>query len=131
MKALIVYYSMSGNTEAVAKAIGREIHADLLSLEPEKDYPSSGFKKYFWGGKSAVMAEKPKLKPYQFDANKYDTIIFDLKDVLYVSSSGLRVFLDTDKKMIDTNKTVKFKNVPDSVMEIFDMTGFVGVLNFI
>jgi len=76
MKALIVYYSMSGNTEAVAKAIGREIHADLLSLEPEKDYPSSGFKKYFWGGKSAVMAEKPKLKPYQFDANKYDTIIF-------------------------------------------------------
>lgn len=61
----------------------------------------------------------------------YDTIIFDLKDVLYVSSSGLRVFLDTDKKMIDTNKTVKFKNVPDSVMEIFDMTGFVGVLNFI
>ena len=61
----------------------------------------------------------------------YDTIIFDLKDVLYVSSSGLRIFLDTDKKMIDTNKTVKFKNVPDSVMEIFDMTGFVGVLNFI
>ena len=61
----------------------------------------------------------------------YDTIIFDLKDVLYVSSSGLRVFLDTDKKMIDTNNTVKFKNVPDSVMEIFDMTGFVGVLNFI
>ena len=61
----------------------------------------------------------------------YDTIIFDLKDVLYVSSSGLRVFLDTDTKMIDTNKTVKFKNVPDSVMEIFDMTGFVGVLNFI
>ena len=61
----------------------------------------------------------------------YDTIIFDLKDVLYVSSSGLRVFLDTDKKMIDTNKTVKFKNVPDPVMEIFDMTGFAGVLNFI
>ena len=61
----------------------------------------------------------------------YDTIIFDLKDVLYVSSAGLRVFLDTDTKMIDTNKTVKFKNVPDSVMEIFDMTGFVGVLNFI
>ena len=61
----------------------------------------------------------------------YDTIIFDLKDVLYVSSAGLRVFLDTDTKMIDTNKTVKFKNIPDSVMEIFDMTGFVGILNFI
>ena len=63
--------------------------------------------------------------------DQFDTIIFDLKDVLYVSSSGLRVFLDTDKKMIDTNKTVKFKNVPDPVMEIFDMTGFAGVLNFI
>ena len=77
---------------------------------------------------SASPALSEEVEPLM---EAYDTIIFDLKDVLYVSSSGLRVFLDTDKKMIDTNKTVKFKNVPDSVMEIFDMTGFVGVLNFI
>ena len=76
MKAIIVYYSMGGNTEYAAKKIAEITGADLLRLEPEKEYPSSGFKKFFWGGKSAVMAEKPKLKPYQFDADKYDTIIF-------------------------------------------------------
>ena len=77
---------------------------------------------------SASPALSEEVEPLM---EAYDTIIFDLKDVLYVSSSGLRIFLDTDKKMIDTNKTVKFKNVPDPVMEIFDMTGFAGVLNFI
>ena len=76
MKALIVYYSMSGNTEYAAGRIADRLGADLLRLEPEKAYPDSGIRKFLWGGKSAVMAEKPRLKPYQFDADSYDTIIF-------------------------------------------------------
>ena len=76
MKALIVYYSMSGNTEYAAGRIAGRLGADLLRLEPEKAYPDSGFRKFFRGGKSAVMAEKPRLRPYQFDAGAYDTIIF-------------------------------------------------------
>ncbi|MBQ9010076.1 MAG: flavodoxin [Clostridia bacterium] len=76
MKALVVYYSMGGNTEYAARRVARQLDADLLRLEPEKEYPSSGFRKFFWGGKSAVMAETPKLKPYRLDADRYDTIIF-------------------------------------------------------
>lgn len=78
MKALIVYYSMGGNTEYAAGRIADRMGADLLRLEPEKAYPDSGFRKFFWGGKSAVMAEKPRLKPYHFDADAdaYDTVIF-------------------------------------------------------
>ena len=76
MKALIVYYSMSGNTEYAAGRIAGRLGADLLRLDPEKAYPDSGFRKFFRGGKSAVMAEKPRLRPYQFDAGAYDTIIF-------------------------------------------------------
>ena len=76
MKALIVYYSMSGNTEYAAGRIAERLGADLLRLEPEKAYPDSGIRKFLWGGKSAVMAEEPRLKPYQFDADSYDTIIF-------------------------------------------------------
>ena len=29
-----------------------------------KAYPTKGFRKFLWGGKSAVMAEKPKLLPF-------------------------------------------------------------------
>ena len=76
MKALIVYYSMSGNTEYAAGRMAERLGADLLRLEPVKEYPDSGFRKFFWGGKSAVMAEKPALKSYRFEADGYDTVIF-------------------------------------------------------
>ena len=67
MKTLIVFYSMGGNTAHVAERLAARLGAETLRLEPEKAYPSSGFRKFFWGGKSAVMAETPKLKPYTFD----------------------------------------------------------------
>lgn len=34
-----------------------------------------GAKKFLWGGGSAVMGEKPILKPYEFDGSKYDEIM--------------------------------------------------------
>ncbi|MBQ1848385.1 MAG: flavodoxin family protein [Clostridia bacterium] len=76
MKNLIVYYSMLGNTEYAAEKAAELLGADLLRIEPEKAYPDKGFKKFFWGGKSAVMGDKPALVPYEFDAGKYDRIIF-------------------------------------------------------
>ena len=93
MKTLVVYYSMGGNTEYVAKEIARRTGADLLRLEPEKEYPNSGLKKFLWGGKSALMAEKPKLKPYRFDAGKYDTLVFGFPVWAGNITPPLRTFL--------------------------------------
>ena len=76
MKTLIVYYSLEGNTEYAAGIIASKIGADILRIDPVKAYPTGGFRKFFWGGKSAVMAEKPKLKPYSFQPEKYERIIF-------------------------------------------------------
>ena len=76
MKTLIVYYSHDGNTDWAAKKIAEKCGFDVLRLEPEKAYPESGFRKFFWGGKSAVMAETPALRPYEFDAAAYDRILF-------------------------------------------------------
>ena len=50
--------------------------ADLIEIRPEKAYPDSGAAKFFWGGKSAVMGEKPALKPYRFVPETYGRIIF-------------------------------------------------------
>ena len=74
-KTLIVYYSLEGNTEYAANKIAEICDCDTLRLVPVKKYPDSGFKKFFWGGKSAVMAETPELEPYVFDADSYDRII--------------------------------------------------------
>ena len=75
MRVAIVYYSQSGNADFVANEIAKHLDADIVRIEPEKAYPDKGFKKFFWGGKSAVMGESPKLVPYEFDANKYDKVI--------------------------------------------------------
>ena len=76
MKTLIVYYSLEGNTEYVAKKIADVCGFDSLRLVPVKKYPDSGFKKFLWGGKSAVMAETPVLEPYTFDTDNYERIVF-------------------------------------------------------
>lgn len=75
MKTIIVYYSMGGNTEYAAQKVAEELGADLLRVEPKKAYPDSGFRKFLWGGKSAVMAETPELEPYEFDGTAYERVI--------------------------------------------------------
>lgn len=75
MKTIIVYYSLEGFTKKWAEEIAEKTGADLLALHPVKSYPDSGAKKFLWGGKSALMGEKPKLQPYIFNADKYDRIV--------------------------------------------------------
>ena len=75
MKTIVVYYSLEGNTQYAAERIAQALGAGLLRLRPKKAYPDSGFKKFFWGGKSAVMAETPALEPYDFDPAAWDRII--------------------------------------------------------
>lgn len=76
MRTAVVYYSMSGNTEYVAKEIAAEVPADLIRLVPKKAYPNKGVRKFLWGGKAAIMSETPDLEPYEFDAAAYDRIVF-------------------------------------------------------
>ena len=55
-------------------------------------------------------------------------LILDMNQLTYVSSAGLRVLLSTQKRM---NKIgmMKLIGVCEEVMEVFEMTGFVDILN--
>ena len=75
MNILVAYYSMNGNTDYAARKIAERTGADMLRLEPVRAYPTEGFRKFLRGGRSAVMEEKPALKPYQFEADNYDLVI--------------------------------------------------------
>lgn len=75
MKRLIVYYSLSGNTEEAAKKIAKELGADLLKLETVKAMPKSFAAQLFVGGGQVAFNHIPKLKPIAVDLDSYDEII--------------------------------------------------------
>lgn len=104
----IIYFSMSGNTEYVAKIISEKIEADLIKIVPKKAYPDSGFRKFIWGGKSAVMGETPKLEEYEFDSTKYDYIIFGTP--VWASSfvPPIRTFIKENKEKLNDKKFAVF-----------------------
>ena len=54
-------------------------------------------------------------------------IIMDMKGLEYISSAGLRVLLNTHKKMLKVG-FLKLTNVGESIMEVLKMTGFSNVL---
>ena len=51
------------------------------------------------------------------------SLILDLKGLEYVSSAGLRVLLKA-QKIMNTKGSMKLTGVNDSIMEVFDITGF-------
>ena len=51
-------------------------------------------------------------------------LILDLRDIEYISSAGLRVLLKAQKSMCGTNGAMKLRNVPEAVLEVFDITDF-------
>lgn len=56
-----------------------------------------------------------------------NNLIIDMKNLEYVSSAGLRIFLKA-QKTISKKGSMVLKNVCDSVMEVFEMTGFTDIL---
>ena len=75
MRRLIVYYSLSGNTEEAAKKIAKELGADLLKLETVKAMPKSFAAQIMVGGGQVAFNHIPKLKPLDVDPASYDEII--------------------------------------------------------
>ena len=54
-------------------------------------------------------------------------LVFDMTNLEYVSSAGLRVILKAQKAM-NTQGSMKLTGVNDSIMEVFDITGFLDIL---
>lgn len=57
-------------------------------------------------------------------------IYVDMDSTTYICSVGLRTFMTATKKMRAKQKRLILKNVKPQVMEVFEVTGFSGILNF-
>ena len=54
-------------------------------------------------------------------------LVLDCSALEYVSSAGLRVILKAQKLMNDQGE-LKLTNVNETIMEVFDITGFADIL---
>ncbi len=69
----------------------------------------------------------PDLEKEIGDLENLNSLIIDCKDLDYVSSSGLRLFLKLHKSL-SLKGGLKLVNVPPLIKEIFDITRFSDVL---
>ncbi|MBQ2444582.1 MAG: flavodoxin [Clostridia bacterium] len=106
MKTAIIYYSMGGNTAYIAARISKKLTSDvdIIELTTVKAYPDKGFRKFIWGGKSAVMSETPPLMPYSFNADYYDRIIFGFPVWASRIAPPLRTFVQDNKSLLKGKK---------------------------
>ncbi len=59
--------------------------------------------------------------------NDIGKLVLNLEKLVYLSSAGLRVILSAQKMMNKQGKMV-VKNVNETIMEVFEMTGFCDIL---
>lgn len=71
----------------------------------------------------------PKLEAeLKHSINDVTSLIFDLTNLDYISSAGLRVLLSAQKAM-NKQGSMKVTGANETIMEIFEVTGFVDILN--
>ena len=75
MKRLVVYYSLSGNTEEAAKKLAEKLGAELLKLETVKPMPKRFAAQIFVGGGQVMFHHVPELKPLEKDISAFDELI--------------------------------------------------------
>ena len=73
MKALVVYYSKSGNTKAVAELIAGAASADLESLV-EVGVSRKGLLGYLSAGRGGMFKKKSKIQAPSKAPNDYDIV---------------------------------------------------------
>ncbi len=76
---------------------------------------------------SAPAAQDAFLKV----AEEYAKISLNFSSLDYVSSAGLRALLMLQKQVNRTGGSLSLTNVSSAIMEVFEMTGFSGILNIV
>ena len=69
----------------------------------------------------------PELEKEIPNLNDINNLIFDFKNLEYISSAGLRIILSLQKKMNNKGNMI-IKNANDDIKEVFDITGFSDIL---
>lgn len=94
MKALVVFYSSSGNTRMIAHTIAETLNADEEELKPVKALNANGIGYVFWGIRQLVTQSKPSLLSLTHNPDDYDLIVIGTPVWSYTITPPIRSFLE-------------------------------------
>ncbi|MBR5735853.1 MAG: STAS domain-containing protein [Bacteroidales bacterium] len=75
----------------------------------------------------ATQEFAPQLEALTKDAA--GTIVLDCKNLTYISSSGLRIFLTLRKAAAEKGGRVVVRSIRDEIRSVFMMTGFLNLFD--
>ena len=79
-------------------------------------------------GRLDTNTSKLLEKELRLSIDDITSLIMDLSELEYISSAGLRVLINAQKVMKRQGNMV-VRNANEEVMEVFEITGFVDLLN--
>lgn len=132
MKTAIVYYSMSGNVAYAAGKVAKETPADLVEISPRHAYPSTGVKKFLWGGKAVMMGDAPELAPYDLDFDAYDRIVFGTPVWAGSFVPPLRTFVEQNREKLLEKRIAAFacSSGPEGDKALDKLAQLIGIDDF-
>lgn len=74
MKALVVYYSYSGNTQIIAQELNKKLKVSIRKITVKNEKQRKYVSKIIIGGFQAISKIKPKLNEEGLDFSDYDII---------------------------------------------------------
>ncbi len=93
MKAIVIYYSYSGNTRRVAEEIGKAIGADLAEIQTARPYTGSYDDVVDQGRREVNSGFLPEIKPLNIDLSWYDTVVLGTPVWWYTFAPAMNSFL--------------------------------------
>ena len=136
MAVLIPYQNMLEQTEHMFNEFPQiqrftvEFVRSELVADRAKEIESEGADVIMARGFQAKLvkhAVKLPVVEIQVTAQELGTLVLDIKELDYISSAGLRVFLSAQKAM-NKQGTMVVRNAGESVMDVFEVTGFTDIL---
>ncbi len=91
-EVLVVYYSRSGNTEAMAQEIARRLGADLTRLEASS-YPLT-FRGYLAASWDALLRRPAGIEPKRMDLSRYKQVFLGAPVWYWRAAPPLESFID-------------------------------------
>lgn len=93
MRAIVIYYSLGGNTKRIARLISDRLGADMAEIETVQEYTGSYNDIVNQGQREVNKGFMPYIKPLSVDLSAYDTVILGSPVWWYTFAPAMKTFL--------------------------------------